>query len=279
MSRLASLLGFCLLASLLSGCNMPFLGDRAKDLPAKVGDIAKNLPEGVDNLARGALQNLGGGDGNGGLQELLGGEGKGAEDTPRLEGTDGAGAVTVSRPADPHDATIVLVHGLGGDTWNFTLLVQFLKQRGFGRIEMVKLPGNALSMDIPKFASVLGERVDALAAKGEKNVYLVGHSLGGSVLLDYLRTKKSDRLAIPVAVAMASPLKLTLLQTLGAGSMPTDVEFHCMVMAGDRIVRGETAVIDGAHVHRMDPGGISPHMAPVTDAKVMGKLADILEGK
>lgn len=96
----------------------------------------------------------------------------------------------------PGRAVLVLVHGLGGHGGRFAALADWLRQRGY-HVHAPDLPGHGLSPGprgwVPGWASLRealvaclahAEQLDPAAALLPR--FLLGHSLGGTLVLDLL---------------------------------------------------------------------------------------------
>lgn len=96
----------------------------------------------------------------------------------------------------PARAVLVLVHGLGGHGGRFAALAGWLRQRGY-HVHAPDLPGHGLSPGprgwVPAWSTLLGallaclqhaERQDPAAAALPR--FLLGHSMGGTLVLDLL---------------------------------------------------------------------------------------------
>ena len=114
---------------------------------------------------------------------------------------------------DPVREAVILVHGLWLGAWAMQGLRLLLSRRGYA----------AEALDYRSMAQGLDEHASRLAAGiaglGEPVMHLVGHSLGGLVILRYLRTYGEQRigrvvlLGAPVRACMAAQC----LENMAAG--------------------------------------------------------------
>lgn len=130
------------------------------------------------------------------------------------------------RPTDPARAVLVIVHGLGEHGGRYQGLAQALAaqgiavyaldQRGFGRSEGQR--GYITRWD--EFMHDLGAFVDlAQAAQPETPVFLLGHSLGGVIALDYAIGRPQGLRGViasaPAVIQTAiSPVKVVIAKLL-----------------------------------------------------------------
>jgi pimeloyl-ACP methyl ester carboxylesterase len=143
---------------------------------------------------------------------------------------------------EPVRETVILVHGLWMGGWAMQGLRLLLSRRGYA----------ATALDYRSVAQSLDEHARRLAARIAElqPIHLVGHSLGGLVILRYLRTHGEQRigrivlLGTPARACMAG-LRLEKLaageRLLGASrdiwrSLPDDYRPQCElgVIAGSR---------------------------------------------
>jgi len=141
-------------------------------------------------------------------------------------------------------ASVILVHGLWMGSWAMQGLRLLLARRGYA----------ARAFDYRSLAHGLDEHARLLAARiaelGEPAIHLVGHSLGGLVILRYLRSFGEQRigrvvlLGAPVRACMAGMRMENMAaaeRLLGASraiwrSLPDDYSPRCElgVIAGSR---------------------------------------------
>src|SRR5437763_5744229 len=97
---------------------------------------------------------------------------------------------------------LVLVHGLGGSAWNWTELAPLLARRH--RVLVPDLPGHGGSSALPA-VSGLEPYADRVALVAEREGMLpapvVGHSLGGMVVLRMALRRPEDVPALVLAAA------------------------------------------------------------------------------
>ncbi len=138
-----------------------------------------------------------------------------------------AGPVFVARRRAPGSARppLVLVHGWLMAHGYFAALVDALRDR---ELVLVDLPGHGESAcpsperfayDLPSYASVLGEVLDALQLGP---IDLLGHSLGGGVALRTAIARPEVRrlaLVAPLVYGIPVPLEAQLLMLRGLGPL------------------------------------------------------------
>src|SRR5213080_1174038 len=97
---------------------------------------------------------------------------------------------------------LVLVHGLGGSAWNWTELAPLLARRH--RLLVLDLPGHGGSSALPA-VSGLEPYADRVALVAEREGMLpapvVGHSLGGAVVLRMALRRPGDVSALVLAAS------------------------------------------------------------------------------
>jgi len=144
----------------------------------------------------------------------------------------------------PSPAAVILVHGLWTGGWAMQGLRLLLSRRGYAA---TALDYRSLAQGLDEHARRLAARIAALR---EPAVHLVGHSLGGLVILRYLRMHGEQR--IGRVVLMGTPVRACMAGTrlgnlalgerlLGAGrdvlrNLPDDFRPRCElgVIAGSR---------------------------------------------
>ena len=109
---------------------------------------------------------------------------------------------SVSRLKEERFLPILLVHGFNSDytTWNW--MVRYLWAEGFRHIFGVNLYDDALGVkeNSEKIHDVINEILEIC---NQKNLYFIGHSLGGLIGRYYI--KKIDPLKIKLMISIASP--------------------------------------------------------------------------
>ncbi|MEZ0490715.1 alpha/beta fold hydrolase [Kineococcus sp. TBRC 1896] len=94
-------------------------------------------------------------------------------------------AVRCAGSTDPAHPLVVLVHGLGGASSAWSLVVPRLAADH--RLLLLDLPGHGQAPPLPATSMTprsLGDRLSRLARTRDEPVHLVGHSLGGWVALE-----------------------------------------------------------------------------------------------
>jgi len=104
------------------------------------------------------------------------------------------------------DTTVVLVHGFGGSKDNWTKMIAEWNNRY--HVVAIDLPGNGESVshkDLGYTTTHQAEMLDSfLKKKGLKHFHLIGHSMGGAIVLRYMQqhAKKVDSLILIDAMGM-----------------------------------------------------------------------------
>lgn len=99
---------------------------------------------------------------------------------------------------------IIFIHGSGGNASIWQRIMDIIAQNGWGSIA-ISLPGHGAS-EGQGMASIAEYREfvnDFIEAKGLRNIFLAGHSLGGGIVLDF---------------ALKYPEKLTGIILIGTGA-------------------------------------------------------------
>lgn len=81
---------------------------------------------------------------------------------------------------------IIFIHGSGGNASIWKKTMEIIAQAGWGSIA-ISLPGHGASegegmANIPEYREFVN---DFIEAKGLRNIFLAGHSLGGGIVLDF----------------------------------------------------------------------------------------------
>ena len=85
---------------------------------------------------------------------------------------------------------IVMIHGIGGQASNFSLMMDLLSQTGSFHLKALNLPGYAGKapiegeLDFSKLSAILGDVITDIG----QPVHLVGHSIGGMIALEHAIT-------------------------------------------------------------------------------------------
>lgn len=171
-----------------------------------------------------------------------------------------AGPVAVDEslrlPADGKRRVVVLQHGLWRSSWALTRMQRTLEAHGF---EVHNLDYPSTMARIEDHTAALRDGVEAVFAQGPVDeLSFVGHSLGGLVIEEYLRSGKARQ---PVAcVYVATPHR---------GAMLCDLRKHWFLF---RLAMGSKAAL------QLSPGDAF-HQQPLPLAAISGTIVgDIGEG-
>ncbi|MFI6939348.1 lipase family alpha/beta hydrolase [Streptomyces sp. NPDC050418] len=106
-------------------------------------------------------------------------------------------------PPGPHDRPVVLLHGFIDNRSVFVLLRRALAKDG--RRQVASLNYSPLTCDIRQAARLLGAHVEELCARtGQREVDIVGHSLGGLIARYYVQCLGGDR-RVRTLVTLGTP--------------------------------------------------------------------------
>ena len=116
----------------------------------------------------------------------------------------------------PADRTpIIFVHGLYHNHTAWYLFLRWFRKWGWQHMKAVNLPRKFRS--IPDFTQVLANEVDkVLTETGSDQVDLVGQSMGGLVIRNYLRSN-STKAKVRRVVTLGSPHRGSKMAVLGLG--------------------------------------------------------------
>jgi pimeloyl-ACP methyl ester carboxylesterase len=174
-------------------------------------------------------------------------------------GPDGARLHVRETPGPAQDGTVVLIHGLGGSSTNWTDLSAALSSRW--HCVAVDLPGFGRSEPLPSRDYSLRSHADTVRAFLETldgPVHLVGNSLGGAVAL----TLAADHPSLVATTTLVSPAVPDLRpdpDRLGDGKMA----LAALPLVGTRVRRELAAEDAGTRLRRTmrlcyaDPGCVS----------------------
>ncbi|MFC5970502.1 lipase family alpha/beta hydrolase [Halomarina salina] len=198
------------------------------------------------------------------------------------------------------DEPILLVHGYG-DTgampWWRTLERRFA-DRGYPNdaVETLSLGVPGLTLDSPRrYASRIGDRVEALRDRYDSRVDVVAHSMGGlgarwyvergggAAFVDDLVTLGTPHQGTTLAYTQPTPGGRAMtpdsefLETLNDRRPPRSVTYTAVGSDGDRLVTADRAVLpfDGRNVTNVRIRGPG-HMELVSDAAVFSEYANAL---
>ncbi len=117
--------------------------------------------------------------------------------------------------AEPTASCVVMLHGLAGRPWNFNALARTLTRYRHW-VETPAYPSRELT--IAQAANVVAESVNRCHTRGATTVDLVGHSLGGLLIRQYLSTQslaEQQRLGIGRVVMLGTPNQGSVLSDDG----------------------------------------------------------------
>lgn len=123
--------------------------------------------------------------------------------------------VATASIATDSPSCVVMLHGLAGRPWNFNALARTLTRYGHP-VEIPAYPSRYLTIE--KAANVVAESVNRCHARGATTVDLVGHSLGGLLIRQYLSTQslaEQQRLGIGRVVMLGTPNQGSVLSDDG----------------------------------------------------------------
>lgn len=119
------------------------------------------------------------------------------------------------------DAPVILVHGYMHNRSGFAAMGVALRRRGFEWVHALNY--NPLGHSVPSLGAKLAQRVDeVLEITGAEQVHLVGHSLGGLVIRDFVQRLGGDKLTRR-AVTIGSPNRGTLTAYAAFGQAGRDM--------------------------------------------------------
>jgi triacylglycerol lipase len=124
-------------------------------------------------------------------------------------------AVKAATAADNSPSCVVMLHGLAGRPWNFNALARTLTRYD----HPVEIPAySSRHLTIEQAANVVAQSVNRCHARGATTVDLVGHSLGGLLIRQYLSTQslaEQQRLGIGRVVMLGTPNQGSVLSDDG----------------------------------------------------------------
>lgn len=134
------------------------------------------------------------------------------------------GMLNRNRPLVRGQRTVLLVHGYGVNSAVWWYIKRHLHQDGYSNVITVNLP--TLHAGVGTCVKILAATVDRVCAESDcAQVDLVGHSMGGLVVVSYLAGaveeaghKPADK--VHAAVAIGAPFGGTVLAFLGLGPAP-----------------------------------------------------------
>ncbi len=100
------------------------------------------------------------------------------------------------------DAPVLLAHGLGGNRTNLLGLAAFLQMAGLWNLVFFEYPRH---QSVADSVSQLGSLVGKVAPQG--GAHLIGHSLGGTIMRQYVAETRSG--SVRSLVTMGSPYSLS----------------------------------------------------------------------
>ncbi len=225
-----------------------------------------------------------------------------------LPGEDGSEAPSAGK--DRSKRAVVLVHGWLMSGSSMQGMKSYLEAQGIPNVFTIDLPGRGAGKRIEKFREYLSKEIQALQAKGIEQVDLVGHSMGGLVIREYVRTKGEGAPAVPVLITVATPnegnggglggLKMPgflgkaldrtaetqmapgsgLLERLNTSGTPLGTQAYGVWTSKDNIVRpAKNCKLRGAQNFQVEGLGFMPHGAIVRNEKSLRVIHHLLLGK
>ena len=97
----------------------------------------------------------------------------------------------VSKMTKKLKCNLPIIHGFAGGTYDLEDLANYLELSSFFDVYQFTLPGHEKNLSKVKYEDWIKaseEKVEMLINRGYKNIYLIGHSMGG-VIATYLATK------------------------------------------------------------------------------------------
>lgn len=180
--------------------------------PTQPGGLASALQGGLAGALPGASGLLSGLSGLGGLgSQASGATPVGASTTtePGLPGEDSGspepGSVVVAGSGDRTHHAVLLVHGLGVGAFSMMAMQAHLTAQGLAPVETIDLPSAGLTNTLEECAAAVEARVQEMKARGIEKVDLVGHSMGGLVIREYLRARRDTSVQVPTLITVATP--------------------------------------------------------------------------
>ncbi len=139
---------------------------------------------------------------------------------------------------------VVFVHGLGGASYNFIFIENYLIKQGWSQDQLfaVDLPDKVLDAGNNAInSSVINNYVDNVLKKtGKSKVDIVAHSMGGSNSLYYI-TKLGGNNKVDKLVTLGGANKL------GASVAPEGVDVTSIYSLNDEIVTNYLSKLQGAN--------------------------------
>ncbi|MCZ4120660.1 esterase/lipase family protein [Streptomyces sp. H39-S7] len=203
------------------------------------------------------------------------------------------------RPAGPAHPPVLLLHGFVDNRSVFTLLRRSLRKHGWTHVQALNY--SPLSCDIRTAAALLGRHVEQICEQtGQRQLDIVGHSLGGLIARYYVQRLGGDA-RVRTVVTLGTPHSGTRLAPLlaphpivwqmrpGSGLLRELTEpapgcrTHFVAFWSDLdelMIPAETARIDHPDlaVHNVQVAGIG-HLALPVHAAVAAGIRQALSGE
>jgi triacylglycerol esterase/lipase EstA (alpha/beta hydrolase family) len=233
--------------------------------------------------------------GTGSLGQLPGDGAPGSDTTGVPPATSGSG--------DRSDHGVLLVHGLGMSGIGMTAIQAYLAAQGVPNVETIDLPGAGISSTMEEMARAVEAQVQAMAARGITRVDLVGHSMGGLVIREYVRARGSSTVAVPTLVTVATPnhgngtiasalemigMKSAISQMaansdfiarVNASGLPAGTRGYGLWTRHDDIVRpAESCLLPGGENFELDVGQLGAHVAMAIHPTALEAIHRLLVG-
>ena len=217
--------------------------------------------------------------------------------------SDSPGLPPGAASGDRRDHAVLLVHGLGMSGIGMTAIQAYLSVEGVPNVHTIDLPGRGITSTMEEMAAAVAERVRALQAQGITKVDLVGHSMGGLVIREYLRARRDRTVAVPTLITVATPNHgngsvASLLEKIGMKSaisqMASNSDFIARINGAgfpggtrgyglwtrsDDVVRpAESCLLPGGENFQLDVGGLGAHVAMAMHPTALEAIHRLLLG-
>lgn len=216
-------------------------------------------------------------------------------------GQDSVGTVTASGDRTTHG--VLLVHGLGMAGIGMAGIQAYLAGQGVPNVETIDLPGAGITSTMEEMAAAVAQHIQAMQAKGITKVDLVGHSMGGLVIREYLRTRRDTSVAVPTLITVATPnhgngsvasllekvgMKSAISQmasnsdfiaTINASAFPSGTRAYGLWTKSDDVVHpAESCLLPGGENFVFDVGPIGAHVAMALHPSSLEAIHKLLVG-
>ena len=206
--------------------------------------------------------------------------------------------------ADRSGHAVLLVHGLGVNGASLMGMQAYLQAQGVPEVHTVDLPGAGITSTIEECAATVEAFVRDLGQRGIRRVDLVGHSMGGLVIREYLRSRRDRSVEVPTLITVATPnhgngtvasmlemigqksgisemaANSDFLARLNASALPAGTRGYGLRTPEDDVVHpSESCILPGGENHSLDVGGLGAHMAMAFHPSSLGLIHRLLVGE